>query len=235
MNVSESNNFFRESFRGFNKDDVAEYIAKLSRDYTANEEKYKEHIARLTAELKAKNEETTNVGELASELNEKDAIISNLQAQLDLANLALKDEPGEKDAQAEQIEAYQQTIDALSKELDELRESESKNGIEELNQLSFQLAEAESEKLYLFGLLKKIILLLGLENAQIGDIEYAKNISDIAPKAVISEQIESALRGLGKAAQKYSEISVEAAELLERNTELEARLDELWAKIAELE
>ena len=61
MNLGESNNFFRESFRGFNKDDVAEYIAKLSRDYTANEEKYKEHIAKLNSEVKIKTDEVSRL------------------------------------------------------------------------------------------------------------------------------------------------------------------------------
>jgi len=65
MNLGENSNFFRESFRGFNKDDVAEYIAKLSKDYTANEDKYKEHIAKLNADLKAK---TDSIGVLEADI-----------------------------------------------------------------------------------------------------------------------------------------------------------------------
>ncbi|MCL2774286.1 MAG: hypothetical protein FWD71_13175 [Oscillospiraceae bacterium] len=57
MNLEENNNFFRESFKGFNKDDVAAFIAKLSKDYSENEEKYKEHIAKLTADNKTKADE----------------------------------------------------------------------------------------------------------------------------------------------------------------------------------
>ena len=85
MNLDENTSFFRESFKGFNKDDVAAFIQKLSKDYADNEEKYKEKIARLTSENNAKIREIENLAagsdfteQLSVQLNEKNAEIENL-------------------------------------------------------------------------------------------------------------------------------------------------------------
>ena len=61
MNLDENTGLFRESFKGFNKDDVAAFIQKLSKDYADNEEKYKERIAKLTEENNAKSEELKSI------------------------------------------------------------------------------------------------------------------------------------------------------------------------------
>jgi cell division septum initiation protein DivIVA len=104
--IEKNNSFFRESFRGFNKDDVAEYIAKLSKDYTASEEKYKEHIAKLTSELAAKTtdpeipasvtEEIENYKKLLANSSEKISVLSGeneeLKKQVAQGRDALSDE-----------------------------------------------------------------------------------------------------------------------------------------------
>lgn len=97
MNLDENTSFFRESFKGFNKDDVAAFIQKLSKDYSDNEEKYKDKIAKLTADNNAKTEEIANAAaanaavlreaekaaqQLKRQLGDKDAEIENLNAQL---------------------------------------------------------------------------------------------------------------------------------------------------------
>ena len=260
MNLGENNNFFRESFRGFNKDDVAEYIAKLSKDYTANEEKYKEHIAKLTAELKAKTDELSNfdpefasmdgqtgqfdeieqrykeeISRLTDEIADKDATISSLQVQLELS----RTEPaGLLGTGSEEIIKYQELIGNLSKEIEQLKEESEKaeaesvqenqasqfeqfeQNAEAINLLSFQLSECESEKLFLLNLLKKFIVILDLETAREKDVEHAATISEIGPKLVIAEEIESklyALAGLkdiiGRLEDKINELETENANL----------------------
>ena len=254
MNLGENNNFFRESFRGFNKDDVAEYIAKLSNDYDVNVERYKEHIAKLTLELKAKTDEINNyapamedrtgqlnqferfdeiqqnhreeISRLVEELNEKDAIISNLQGRLELDG-----DPSADILNSDEIVKYQELISNLSREIEQLKEESDKSESyqtdrpeqsgpydqfdlsESVNQLSFQLAECESEKLFLFNLIKKFIYALDIESARDKDIEYAANISDIAPKTVIAEEIDSGLRSLVESKEKTAELESENAEL----------------------
>lgn len=233
MNVSENNNFFRESFRGFNKDDVAEYIAKLSKDYTANEEKYKEHIAKLTAELKTKNEETIAF------TPESD----NYAAQLELDSKyrdeirGLEDELGAKDAAISdlqlQAETLRQKCGALEKEAASARISGQKNDSEAVSQLSFQLAGTESEKVYLFGLIKKFILTLDIDSVKGKNIDYAANISDIAPKSVISQEIETGLSDLIGFREQSIELEEANAELTVRIAELENLAAELKTKPAE--
>ena len=223
MNLLENNNFFRESFRGYNKDDVAEYIVKLSKDYATNEERYKEHIAKLTAEIKAKAEESAaggNQAELAdielgyrSELNRLELELSGKEALVDDLQL--------------QIEALGQRYAVLEKEAAALREAGRKNESETVNQLSFQLAGTESEKMYLFGLIKKIVLMLDIKSARGKNIDHAASISDIGPKSVISEEIEGEIGALAGLKGRVLEFEAENAGLKEKIAGLEADIAEL--------
>ena len=256
MNLGENNNFFRESFRGFNKDDVAEYIAKLSKDYSANEEKYKELIAKLAAEVKAKTEEIENlesgrentgvsaesmvvsleeieskykdeINRLVSELNERDVKIINLQSVQDeekAADNVPSIAPEELAELKEEIMKAKETIYELSKEIEELRErceaAESREVPEPdsktINQLSFQLAECESEKLFLFNLLKKFIFMLGTESSKNKNIENIAVLSDIGSKAAVSGEIEAGLNALLQLKDKIAELEAENAGLKDK-------------------
>jgi len=151
MNLGENSNFFRESFRGFNKDDVAEYIAKLSKDYTANEEKYKEHIAKLNAELKAKTDsigvleadierltyesyesaEPAPQSNLAEETERKyKAEIESLYSELSekegtIAALQTRLESGVEAAayeSREELDKYKEAMNGMAKEIEEFKE-----------------------------------------------------------------------------------------------------------------
>ena len=150
MNLGENSNFFRESFRGFNKDDVAEYIAKLSKDYTANEEKYKEHIAKLNAELKAK---TDSIGALEADIerltyesyeaaepvqnnlaeeterrykDEIEALLSELsEKELTITALQTRLESGVEAAayeSREEIDKYKEAMNGMAREIEEFKE-----------------------------------------------------------------------------------------------------------------
>ena len=226
MNIGDNNPFFRERFGGFNKDDVAEYIAKLSKDYSANEEKYKEHIAKLNAELKAKNDGTGNgeISRMAEELKQKDIKISAMQVQLDLGGIDTEELIEQKDmidSLTEELEELREKHEALETEAAGLRGGEPKpdsvlnSEAEALNQLAFQLAESESERLFLFNLLKKFVSALNIESARDKDIEHASDISDIAPKSEIALEIENGLGILAGFKEKAAELESENAGLKE--------------------
>jgi len=261
MNLGENNNFFRESFRGFNKDDVAEYIAKLSKDYTANEEKYKELIAKLHAEVKTKTEEIENlesgreppigeiekkyrneINKLMNDLNERDIKIINLQTLNEQAQAGNNNAPEtpELSELRNEISKSKETIYNLSKEIEELMErceqAESKETPElfkQVNQLSFQLAEAESEKLYFFNLLKKFIFMLDIESSKDKNSEKITALSDIASKSVIASEIEAEIANLIAFRQKAEELEAANAELNQTITGLNETIAKLENQIAQ--
>ncbi|MCL2095623.1 MAG: DivIVA domain-containing protein [Oscillospiraceae bacterium] len=121
MDTGENLNYFRESFRGFNRDDVAEYIAKLSKDYAQNESGYKEQIAKLQAQVTELNNKAENQKppDISRELEE----IRTLKENLDLLN--------------SKNEKLKENLD-----LSELENSELK---EKLRRLEEQLKEAQSQ------------------------------------------------------------------------------------------
>ena len=250
MNLGENNNFFRESFRGFNKDDVAEYIVKLNKDYSANENKFKEIIAKLHAEVKSKTDEIENlasgrenidasledierkykdeINRLVTELNEKDVKIFNLQTIQDQIQ-SEKASPAPEIAELKnEIAKSKETIYNLSKEIDGLRERCEQAEAREIsepdsrnvNQLTFQLAECESEKLFLFNLLKKIAFMLDIESSKNKNIDQISSLSEIAPKSVIAPEIESAIAALIPGKNRIDELESE-------NTELKEKLDKI--------
>jgi len=252
MNLGESTSFFRETFRGFNKDDVAEYIAKLSKDYIANEEKYKEHIAKLTAELKSKTDNISAAADyenlaneaaqkykaeitgLNKELGAKDETIEALRAQL-----ASSAEPADCDSR-EEIEKYKEAMNGMAKEIEEFKAKcealadEASNlrgagpGLDKdaVNQLSLQLAANESERLYLFNLLKKFIFALDIESARGKDAGNMASISDIAPKAAVAGEIESGLGALIKFKESAAGLEAENAALREELDKKQAALSD---------
>ena len=235
MNLTESNNFFRESFRGFNKDDVAEYIAKLSKDYTANEDKYKEHIAKLTAEIKAKTDELAASVPAQDNRAELAEIEQKHKGELNRLALELSGKDNTIGELQLQLESLGQKCANLEKENASLRDAGKKNDSETLNQLSFQLAGTESEKMYLLNLIRKIVLMLDIDCVKGRNIEYAASISDIAPKSVISEEIEAELRELAGLRDKSQKLETSNAGLREKIAGLEADLAELRAQPAEPE
>jgi len=278
MNLGENNNFFRESFRGFNKDDVAEYIAKLSKDYTVNEDKYKDHIAKLSAELKAKTDELENLSletvkqqqtesldeieqkykdeiiRLTDELNKKDADLSKKDAELNKKDVELNQKDIKLNAmqiqidlgsiEAEEFTEQRELIDSMTQEMEELREKyealESEavalrsNAAEEpkidyaaVNEVTYKLAESESERLFLFDLLKKTIPVLDIESLRGRDITNASAVSDIAPKSELAGEIEKKLMMLNGFKYRTEQLEIENAAIKEElNKNIVARSDE---------
>jgi len=232
MNMGENTNFFRESFRGFNKDDVAEYIAKLSKDYAASEEKYKEHIAKLTAELKSRLDGITDPGYEYTPSDTETFDLNEIEQKYKDEINDLTNDLNEKD---EKINALQEKLNAAA---DSGAPPADAADSETVNQLSFQLAASESEKLYVFNLLKKCVSALDIESARGKDIMGAANISDIAPKTTIAGEIEASLGKLVGCREKAADLESENAKLKEnleesyrRNESALATEEEMYKRI----
>ena len=303
MNLEENNNFFRESFKGFNKDDVAAFIAKLSNDYTENEKKYKEHIAKLTVDNKAKTDEINrlnaeladlsrrggsslsnyappsegyispeHLGEierkykeeldkLSTEIYEKDQRINNFTRSLtDVSESEKKyreemnnliDEIHEKNTLIEELrKSSSATVLAApvpiitSDEIDSLKEKytevlrvnqdlhrkieENEKKLREAailnpdmaNQLSAQLAISESEKLFLIGMLKKIVNSLDITSV---NMENVTKISQI-PESTLQD-IENKISSLSHYKSNSTDYQREKDGFIMQITDLKQQLE----------
>ena len=211
MNLEENTNFFRESFKGFNKDDVTAFIQKLSRDYAENEEKYKERIAKLTAESKSKSEEIEKLDEtLKLQENEKTSAREFQGSHAEVVN-ELSVKIAELSAQLEESKNAQEqavrNLDAVKTEKDAAAE-DLKNEIENLkNQLELNKSKTEDEqKIY--------------ENitADLGGVIYTakKSAEDIAAKAK-AEAADILAKSKAEAEEIISRANIKKFAILEEN------------------
>jgi cell division septum initiation protein DivIVA len=84
--------------------------------------------------------------------------------------------------------------------------------------------------MYLFGLIKKFISALDIESAKGKNLDSAVNISDIAPKSVISQEIDAGLGELADLREQFMEFESENAEHKKTIESLETELAELKIK-----
>jgi chromosome segregation ATPase len=118
MNLEENTKFFRESFKGFNKDDVAAFIQKLSKDYADNEEKFKERIAKLTAENKAKTEEIEHLAAgSAAALSESEESMKQEAEQL---SIRLNEKIAETEALNQSLKSSAADVDKYKDDVNKL-------------------------------------------------------------------------------------------------------------------
>lgn len=200
MNLEENNNFFRESFKGFNKDDVAAFIAKLSKDYSENEDKYKEHIAKLTADNRAKAEE---INKLNYELTSR-------------GDYTGTSAPPEGYISPEQLEAieqkYKDELDKLSAEIYE-KDQMINNFMQSLKDVS------ASEKRYREEM-NNLIDEINEKNDIIEELRKSASAPVSAPIPLItSEEIDSLK-------EKYKEVLLVNEELQRKIEENEKKLRE---------
>lgn len=188
MNLDENTNFFRESFKGFNKDDVVAFIQKLSKDYSDNEEKYKERIAKLIAENKVKTDEIENLAAgsaaVVNEAEEKHKKeINEINAEIENLNQSLK-------SSAADVEKYKDDVNKLLSEV-RLKDAE----IIELKKITAN-SEASSEE---------------IENLKIKYTELLKVNEDLKYK--LEEAVKTAKESRGENAETVNELSAQVAEL----------------------
>ncbi|MCL2100002.1 MAG: hypothetical protein FWH24_06165 [Oscillospiraceae bacterium] len=149
MNLDENTSFFRESFKGFNKDDVAAFIQKLSKDYADNEEKYKERINKLTNENNAKIKEiedlitkSSSTDRISEQLYEKNTEIENL-------NNLLKTSTSEVDKYKEDANKLLSEVRAKDAEIIELKKAASvseNSGSKNESEFNAKIEELKKEK-----------------------------------------------------------------------------------------
>jgi len=112
---------FRNSFQGYNKEDVNEYIKKLSKDFAKLEEEYKNTIEKKDAEIKKLNEKAVSEGRKSkgNQTAALEAQIAKLNLTIDAQKKEIKDlkEELKKAASANShVTTHVTTSDALSDE-----------------------------------------------------------------------------------------------------------------------
>jgi cell division septum initiation protein DivIVA len=224
MNIDENKSLFRESMRGFNKDDVAAFIKKLSKDYADNEDKYKERIVKLTAENKAHAEEIEHLAagsaaavneaqenlqketeRFAAQLNEKNSEIENL-------NNSLK-------SSAANIDKYKDDVNRL------LSEARSKDTelIELKKNAENSSASEASEALALSD---------EIENLKIKHTELLKNNEDLKYRLeeaakIIKESRSANDETVNELSEQVAELSAGIEEMKCANQALEQKNDDI--------
>ena len=209
MNLEENNNFFRESFKGFNKDDVATFIAKLSKDYSDNEDKYKEHIAKLTADNRAKTEELNKLYTEFEKYSENSGGAESAVQLQELQELEEKEKKYREDAERlrADVNEKEEMINSLMQSLKDVSSSEKKYR-EEMNKLIDEVNEKSDIITEQYNTIEELKKSIGSANS-----------ASTAVSVISTEEMEM-LRG------KYSEI-------LRVNEDLKRKIEENEKKLRE--
>jgi cell division septum initiation protein DivIVA len=219
-NIGDGSAYFRESFRGFNKDDVINFMMKMSKEYEDNEAKYKEEIAESETNILKKEEEIKNIkqntGTLKAEMQKK----SEETAALHKKYTALC---AEYERQKAIIDAVPSAQDSKKSEEEFQRKTEELNN--KIHELGDKLKTDEAEKEFLRDVIKKFELETGLRTADICDAEvlethkisFENDMMDMA-------EAKKKITGFEK---EIDTLKKENAELLEiRNSTQELSSDE---------
>lgn len=198
MNADENMSFFRESFKGFNKDDVVAFIQKLSKDYSDNEEKYKEKITNLIAENKLKTEEAAAAAAALQEAetklrreseqhaNKKTAEIAELKKEIERLNQSLE-------ASSANVDKYKDDVNKLLKEV---RSKETEIIELQKNTAAFEASGSSSGE---------------IENLKIKYTDVLKNNEELKYKLDEAAKIIKEMRGSNT--ETVNELSNQVAEL----------------------
>jgi cell division septum initiation protein DivIVA len=205
MNLEENTSLFRESFKGFNKDDVAAFIQKLSKDYTENEEKYKDKILKLTEENNAKIQEIKNlnagsaaISETEEKLKEKIGLLSaelgELTAETEKLNNLLKTSAADADKYKEDANKLLSEVRSKDAEIIELKKSGSGSESAESEQIIKDLQDANAETVnglseQVAELSAKIEIINGEKDDALRSIDAVKAEKDIIIED-LSNQLE---------------------------------------------
>ena len=144
MKIEENNNPFRESLKGFNKNDVVSYIQRLSRDYGNKEDKYKDDISKLTLDV---DKYKDDVNKLLGEVRSKDAEIielkksAELDSALDAEIEALKLECAELRKNNEELQLQNAELQSKLDESAKMITGASDANSQVINELRKQIAE----------------------------------------------------------------------------------------------
>lgn len=194
---------FRESFRGYNKDDVNTYIADQNEKFADMEADYKKEITDLRTEYNHLQSVDTQLTDHIEKLNEANETIASLENKLAVAR-------EHEAAMAEELEKYRQQLS--------LTEAKKQDGAAEMiAHLQNKLAESES-----------IIAALTEANQELKEQNHALNEStvlsdkaEISDKAQLYDQISQQIGSLILDAKSNADETVKraqttAAEILSR-------------------
>ena len=210
MNLDENTSLFRGSIKGFNKDDVAAFIQKLSRDYAENEVKYKERILALTEENKAKSLEIENLSAESLKKDVSDISISEKNSEIELLNNLLKTATADADKYKDDVNKLLSELRSKEAEIIELKklalvtessadaEISAKSGLsEQVAELSLKLEDIKIEKETLA--LENQIIIEDLKN------QLEQNRAKVEDEQKMYENIAAELGAIIYSAKKTAE------------------------------
>ena len=223
-NFESNSKYFRESFRGFNKDDVIKFVSSMIKEYSENEEKYKEEISESTANLIKRTEEANNAKkEIDNMKKEVETLKSDIQVKAnDVAAIEKKYK-----VLLEEYDQQRALVDTLPADIQ--NNEELNKQIEELNK---KINESEAEKIFLLDVIKKFELETGVRTADICSEESLKN-----KKVTFENNMIDMAEANKKIAALEEEISVvrkeneELHELRDKADELAAEEERIYEKI----
>lgn len=243
-----SSKYFRESFKGFNKDDVIQFVTKMIKEYSEAEENYKEEISQATENMLKKTQETTKLKKEIDALKADMQKKSNDATAIQKKYTVLFEEYERQRAVIDALPGDVKLRDELNKKIDNLNtklsESESKlknsesklsNRIKELEQFKnklneneiklneneVKLIESEADKKFLLDVIKKFEL---ETNVRVKDICDVQSLND---KKIT---FENNMIDMAKASKKIVALEEELSTIKKRNQELieaKSNVDEL--------
>lgn len=213
VNLGDGSKYFRESFRGFNREDVINFVTKMIKEYSENEEKYREVIAETTANLTKKTEEmeklTKELENLKADLRKKALSVNEIQEKYSKLHEEYKRSKAA-------VESMLSTSEETQKDTSEIEEKLNS----QVSDLSQQLGKGEAEKTFLLDVIKKFELETGLRISDICDreslesqtISFENNMIDMEEARKKIEAFEREIAAVRKENEELNELRAKSAE-----------------------
>ena len=223
-----SSKYFRESFKGFNKEDVIQFMTKMIKEYSDTEEKYKEELSEAVSNIIKKTEEAEN---LKKEKDKYQRETAALKVDIQKKTSEFTTLSKEYTALSKEYEQQRTVIDAFPVDADNAEEL--RGNIEKLSaELKENEENYESDKTFLLDIIKKFELETGLRTSDVCSSEALKNKKITFENNMID--MAEARRKITALEEEIVKIKKENEELLEikkQASELSSDEEKIYEKI----
>ena len=219
-NFDNSSKYFRESFKGFNKDDVIQFVTKLIKEYSESEETYKEEIAKSTEAVIKKSEEIVELEKTINTLKANSQDKTNeeeLNNQIASLNDQLKDSDNKlREAETKLKNAGTKVPEGME---NRVKEAETRYNATKLKlrEVEITLQDAENDKQFLLDVIKKFELETGVRVREVCDeqslaaqkVSFENNMIDMAEASKSIIALEASIAALKKEKEEMNRINIE--------------------------
>ena len=238
-NFDSSSKYFRESFKGFNKDDVIQFVTKLIKEYSESEETYKEEIAKSTEAVIKKSEEIVELEKTINTLKAYSQDKTNeeeLSKQIVSLNAKLKDNDNKlKEAETKLKSAETKVPDGIETRVKEAETRYNATKLK-LREVENSLQDAENDKQFLLDVIKKFELETGVRVREVCDeqslatqkVSFENNMIDMAEASQNIAALEASIAALKKEKEEMNRINIE---LHTQADNLSVKEEKVYAKI----